>query len=331
MTTLLVSSVGGHLTELCRLLPRLRGVEEDRVWVTFDTPQSRSLLRGEEVVYVDYTGPRDVANVLRHSLLARYLFRGRHPFSTVVSAGSGIALSFLPLGRMRGASCHYIECSARSVGPSMTGHLLSRVPGIHLYSQYRAWARPPWAFAGSVLDTFVSSTSRREATIKRAVVTLGTMEDYEFRALVERALAVLPADAEVLWQVGCTDVSDLPIVAHRELPMRRLQDAIEAADVVIAHAGCGSSVGTLEAGKTPVLIPRRHSHGENVDDHQLLIAEELSKRDLAVVRSVDDLTLDDLLLAARGSVLVDPQPAPFPLAGYKGEVDSPDGPLRVVR
>jgi len=315
MSTLLVSSVGGHLGDLHRLLPRLQGVDDERVWVTFDTPQSRSLLKDEEVVYVDYTGPRDLVNVLRHSLMASHLFRGRHQFSTVVSAGSGIALSFLPLGRMRGASCHYIECSARSVGPSMTGRLLSRVPGIHLYTQYSDWARPPWTFAGSVLDTFMPASRRDEATIRRAVVTLGTMEDYEFRALVERALAILPADAEVLWQVGCTNVSDLPIVAHRQLPTRELQGAIEEADVVIAHAGCGSSVSALEAGKTPVLVPRRRSRGENVDDHQLLIADELSKRNLAVVRSVEKLTLDDLLLAARGSVLVDPQPAPFALAG----------------
>jgi UDP-N-acetylglucosamine--N-acetylmuramyl-(pentapeptide) pyrophosphoryl-undecaprenol N-acetylglucosamine transferase len=288
-------------------------VDEDRVWVTFDTPQSRSLLKGEEVVYVDYAGPRDLTNVLRHSLRARSLFRGRHPFSTVVSAGSGIALSFLPLGRMHGASCHYIECSARSVGPSMTGHLLSRVPGMHLYTQYRDWARPPWEFVGSVLDISVSAPRSGDATIRRAVVTLGTMEDYEFRALVERALAVLPADVEVLWQVGCTDVSDLPIMAHRELPAHELQEAIEMADVVIAHAGCGSSVSALDAGKTPVLVPRRRSHTENVDDHQQLIAGELSRRNLAVVRSVDDLTLDDLLLATRGSVLVNAQPAPFPL------------------
>jgi UDP-N-acetylglucosamine transferase subunit ALG13 len=315
MSTLLVSSVGGHLADLHRLLPRIQGVDDDRVWVTFDTPQSRSLLSDEEVVYVDYTGPRDVKNVLRHSLVARRLFRGRHPFSTVLSAGAGVALSFLPLGRLRGASCHYIECSARSVGPSVTGRLLSHVPGINLYAQYEDWASPPWTYAGSVLDTFVCGPHTGDGAIRRAVVTLGTMEDYEFRALVERALAVLPTDAEVLWQVGCTDVSDLPIVAHSLLPTRELQDAIEAADVVIAHAGCGSSVGALEAGKTPVLVPRRRSHGENVDDHQLLIANALSKRDLAVVRSVEDLTLEDLRLAARGSVVIDPQPAPFPLLG----------------
>ncbi|HEX4837614.1 MAG TPA: glycosyltransferase [Solirubrobacteraceae bacterium] len=315
MSTLLVSSVGGHLADLHRLLPRMQGLDGERVWVTFDTPQSRSLLAGEEVVYVDYTGPRDIKKVLSHSLVARRLFRGRHPFTDVVSAGAGIALSFLPLARTRGAACHYIECSARSVGPSVTGRLLRRVPGIALYSQYQSWAQPPWIYSGSVLDTFTPGPcSPGEGTIRKAVVTVGTMQDYAFRRLVERALAILPAEAEVLWQVGCTDVSDLPIDGHEQLPVRALQQAIEEADVVIAHAGCGSSVAALEAGKKPVLVARRAAHGENVDDHQLLIASELVERDLAIVRSVEELTLADLRLAARSTALTESEPPPFRLA-----------------
>jgi UDP-N-acetylglucosamine--N-acetylmuramyl-(pentapeptide) pyrophosphoryl-undecaprenol N-acetylglucosamine transferase len=315
VSTLFVSSVGGHLAELHRLAPRLEGIDGDRLWVTFDTPQSRSMLEGEDVVYVDYAGPRDFEILLRHSRVALRMFGGRHSFSTVISTGSGIALSFLPIGRLRGARCHYIESATRSVGPSTTGQLLSRVPGIHLYAQYKDWARPPWTYAGSVLDTFVSGPRTGDGTIRRAVVTVGTMEDYEFRRLIDRARAILPADAEILWQVGCTDVSDLPIVGHRLLPARNLQEAIEVADVVIAHAGCGSSVGALDAGKMPVLVPRRKEHGENVDDHQSLIGEELSKRELAIVRSADDLSAEDLRLAARSSVRRETQPAPFPLAG----------------
>lgn len=314
MTTLLVTSVGGHLTQLHQLLPSLRGIDADRLWVTFDTPQSRSMLDGEDVIFVDYTGPRDVKNILRHTLTARRLFRGRHPYSTVVSTGSGIALAFLPLGRLRGASCHYIESFTRSSGPSATGRILSRVPGIAVYTQYPSWAKPPWTFAGSVFDSFLPNPpAKDDHDIRRVVVTLGTMEDYSFRRLIERANAVLSDSTEVLWQVGCTDVSDLPIVAHRQLPAHELQTAIATADVVIAHAGCGSSVAALEAGKKPVLIPRRKTHGENVDDHQALLAEELSKRDLAIVRSVEELTIEDLSLAARSSVRVESRGAPFQL------------------
>jgi len=305
VTTLLVTSVGGHLTQLRRLLPRLDGIDRDRLWITFDTPQSRSMLADEDVIYLDYAGPRDAKTLLRHTLVAKRLFRGRHPFSTVVSAGSGIALSFLPLARLRGAWCRYIESATRSTGPSLTGRVLSRVPGIEMYTQYPHWARPPWHYAGSVFDTFVAGPrTEHDGTIRRAVVTLGTMEDYAFPRLIDRAHRLLPCDVEVLWQVGCTDVGALPIDAQCQLPARELQRAIQAADVVIAHAGCGSSLAALEAGKKPVLVPRRQCHGENVDDHQLRLAEELDKRGLAIVCSVEELGMDDLRLAAQSTVSV---------------------------
>jgi len=316
VSTLLVSSVGGHLSQLHRLLPRLQGISAERRWVTFDTPQSRSLLNGEDVIYLDYAGPRDIRTLSRHALLARRLFSGRHPYSEVISTGSGIALSFLPLGRLRGAACHYIESFTRSAGPSLTGRLLSHMPGINVYCQYPGWAQAPWRYAGSVFDTFTPGplASERRA-IRRAVVTLGTMEDYSFRALVNQVLAVLPSGVEVLWQVGCTDVSDLPIAAHRQVSARALQDAVQHADVVIAHAGCGSALSALEAGKLPVLVPRRASERENIDDHQSLLAHELARRGLALVSGVGDLTLADLQLAAASSVQSEDCHAPFQLLG----------------
>lgn len=314
MQTLLVSSVGGHLTQLHQLVGVLHGIERQRLWVTFDTPQSRSMLAGEDVVFLDYTGPRDVANILRHTRTARRLFRGEHPFSTVVSTGSGIALSFLPLARLRGASCHYIESFTRTTGPSATGRILSRMPGIAMYTQYPGWASSNWTHAGSVFDVFAAEASREHGReLRRAVVTLGTMQDYSFRRLVERALAILPRRTEVLWQVGCTDVSDLPISARVDLPADELQQAMADADVVIAHAGCGSAVAALEAGKKPLLVPRRAARAENVDDHQTLLAQELARRGLAVVCSVEEMGIDDLNSAARGGVRVAPRSTPFRL------------------
>jgi UDP-N-acetylglucosamine--N-acetylmuramyl-(pentapeptide) pyrophosphoryl-undecaprenol N-acetylglucosamine transferase len=314
VSTLFVSSIGGHLAELYQLVPRLDGIDSDRLWVTFESPQSRSVLQDEDVIYLNYTRSRDVLHVLRHSLVARRLFRGRHPFSTVVSTGSGIALSFMPLARIRGISCHYIESFTRTTEPSVTGKLLGHVPGISLYTQYSSWAKPPWVYAGSVFDTFAPNPpAPGDRDIRRVVVTLGTMERYSFRRLVERAIAIVPTDAEILWQVGCTDVADLPISAHTHLPAHELRAMIEAADVMIAHAGCGSSVTALEAGKKPVLVPREAAYGENIDDHQVHLAKELSTRDLAIVRSVEDLTFADLKLAARSSVSRDIRSSPFRL------------------
>ncbi len=309
-----MTSVGGHLTDLYGLLPRFKGLDPEHTWVTFDTPQSRSLLEGEDVVFVDYTSPRDFKNVVRHSTVAMRMLRPHHPFTAVVSTGSGIALSFLPLGRARGASCHYIECSARADGPSLTGRLLSRIPGIALYSQYPSWAEPPWRYRGSILESYVPGrASATVSEVRRVVVTLGTMT-YPFRRLVERTIEILPAGIEVVWQVGHTEVEDLPIPAQRWLPADELKRAIEVADVVIAHAGSGSSFVALDAGKCPILIPRLKAYGENVDDHQLEIAAYLAQHDLAIVRSIDELTTADLHEAASRYVRRSHQPPPFRLA-----------------
>jgi UDP-N-acetylglucosamine--N-acetylmuramyl-(pentapeptide) pyrophosphoryl-undecaprenol N-acetylglucosamine transferase len=316
MSTLLVCSVGGHLTELHGLLARIPQFDGERLWVTFDTPQSRSLLAGESTLFVDRSGPRDLRTILTNTRTARRLLKPGHHFTSALSTGSGIALSFLPLAAARGVPCHYVESFTRSNGPSMTGRLLSGLPGVRLYSQHQSWTGGRWRYAGSMLDTFEPGPAPVPTSpeISRVVVTLGTMEDYEFPRLVERVHALLPGGAEVLWQLGCTRVPGLPIEAHTNLPERALRQAIAAADLVIAHAGSGSTLTAMEAGQMPLLVPRRAIHGENVDDHQVELAAELTRRGLAVVREVEELDRAALLEAAAGRVLRRPAPPPFRLA-----------------
>ena len=297
MSVLLVASTGGHLKQLHRLRDRIPLETGTRLWVTFDSPQSRSLLEGEPVVYVRYTGSRDPVNVLRNSAVAARLLRKRG-FEAVVSTGSAVALSFMPLARARGIDCHFIESAARGSGPSMTGKLVSRVPGVKLYTQYRSWASGPWHYAGSVLDGFDAAGSvEPRPEIRRAVVLLGTME-HGFRRLVEALMRVLPPEAEVLWQTGSTDVEGLGIDARATVPGGEVERAVATADVVVAHAGMGAALTVLEAGRAPLLVPRSAERGEHIDDHQAHIAGELAARGLAVSRDASELTADDLGLAA---------------------------------
>src|SRR5687768_1792593 len=123
MTDLLVASSGGHLAELHHLAGRLPGSAGDPTWVTFDTPQSRSLLEGCDVRYLPYTGPRAYRQTLRNTLTARAVIRSRR-FDRVISTGAAPALSFLPLARAHRIEAIYIESAARSEGPSATGRLL---------------------------------------------------------------------------------------------------------------------------------------------------------------------------------------------------------------
>lgn len=316
--TLLVGSTGGHLEELFRLKDRLAPATGPVEWVTFDDPQARSLLAGERVHYLPYMPPRGYLPVLK-SLPAAHKILRRGAFERVVSTGSGIALPFFTAARTLDVRCHYIESAARTTGPSLTGKLVSRIPGTHLYTQHESWASDRWGYAGSLFDAFegVDSGARSSANVRKVVVTLGSMRTYGFRRAVERLVALLPHvtgdDAEVLWQVGATDTSGLPIDARDVIPAHELASAIAAADLVIAHAGIGSALTALEAGKLPVLVPRRQEQGEHVDDHQVLIADDLDRRQLAVSRDADELTSDDLLRAAAGAVTALPHRTEFRL------------------
>lgn len=304
--TLLVASTGGHLEELHRLAPRLDLCSEAVEWVTFDEPQSRSLLAGSVVHHVPYVKPRGY-RAAAQNVTAAFEILKRRRFDRVVSTGSGVAIPFVVAARARGVPCHYIESAARSQGPSLTGRVVSQIPGTRLYTQHPSWSSPKWAYRGSLFDAYFAHSARREvSSASSVVVTLGTMRTYGFRRAVDavrQALReVLRPDAQVLWQVGATDVSDLPIQAKFTLPATELRSAIGDADLVIAHAGIGSSLTALEAGHCPVLLPRRKVHGEHVDDHQRLIARDLARRELAVTSDPSALGPEHLMQAMSRTV-----------------------------
>jgi UDP-N-acetylglucosamine--N-acetylmuramyl-(pentapeptide) pyrophosphoryl-undecaprenol N-acetylglucosamine transferase len=312
LTTLLVASTGGHLKELHHLRGRLSGVEEPFRWATFDTPQSRSLLSEETVDFVRFVTGRDPINVLRNLPAARHILR-THDIDTVVSTGSAVALSFFGLARLQRLRCHYIESAARLDGPSLTGRQISRIPGVCLYSQYPGWADGRWNYNGSVFDSFKRATISNEAPgqLGRIVVTLGIYRGVGFPRLIRRLLSILPPEAEILWQTGDTDISDFDISGHYAIPELELTQAMREADVVISHAGVGTALAALEVGKCPLLVPRRASYGEAVDDHQTQIGSELAKRGLAVSVEVDNLDYEALLSASKNRVEMLAQAPPF--------------------
>jgi UDP-N-acetylglucosamine transferase subunit ALG13 len=110
----------------------------------------------------------------------------------------------------------------------------------------------------------------------------------------------LAAEEEVIVQHGNTPPRHgrvgmrwFDFVDHEELGRLTV-----AASAVICHAGVGSIMTVLAAGKTPVVIPRRRALGEHVDDHQLQIAEELDAQHF-VVACVEARNLRSALGAAR--------------------------------
>ena len=308
---------GGHLKELINLSQRLPFPVDECLWVTFDSPQSRSLLRDQDVRYVSYSSPRDGwATLVNFVAAARILRHDR--FDVAVSTGATVAVYFLPLARMLGIPSHYIECSARTEGPSLTGRLLRWAPGVQLHTQHASWAGGRWSFAGSVFDQFESVTDPDGATIERVVVTVGASETYGFDRLIGALIPLLPPGADILWQTGCSDVGGWAIDARRQVPALELEAAMRDADLVVSHAGIGSALSALESGRRPVLVPRERSFGEHVDDHQFQIAEDLGARHLAVARRVDELHVEDLYEAAASRVREVERPSPIAIDAAGG-------------
>ena len=110
--------------------------------------------------------------------------------------------------------------------------------------------------------------------------TIGTHHD-PFPRAIDAAL-MLAGDAELVVQHGHTE----PVAAgdnvrfYQWLRPDEVNVFFRDATVVITHAGVATIVGALRAGHHPIVIPRRKSFGEHVDDHQMQIVKALTRAGL---------------------------------------------------
>ncbi|WP_187328507.1 glycosyltransferase [Rhodococcus sp. WS3] len=296
--TILVASTGGHLAQLVRLRPRL-DIQNDPLWITFDHPQSRSLLENERVTYAPYIAPRDFKGLIKAIPSVFRALKGER-CTTVISTGAAIALVALPLARLLGRESIYIESVSRFDGPSLSGKILARIPGIQTYTQHAGWASSKWKYKMSVLEDYSvskKSTSPRSGSLK-VFVTLGTIKPYRFDRLVDALANTIPGNCEVTWQLGVTTRTDLRGTVHDTISATEFNELVRESDIVISHAGVGSAMQILDLGRSPILVPRRAVSGEHVDDHQLQIARELSSRGLARNIDADEITWEELVAAS---------------------------------
>lgn len=300
--TLLVASTGGHLAQLVRLAPTL-GASDDSLWVTFRTPQSESLLAGRRVVYVPYVRPRDWRGALVAGRAVLRALRAEH-FDLAVSTGAAPAVTSLFLAKRRRVPTIYIESVSRVEGPSLSGQMVAAMRSADLFTQHPRWAGGRWRVHRSVFETF-ARFQKPEESRPSLFVTLGTIEGYRFDAMIDAVLATGLADERTVWQLGFSaGRTDLPGQVYEQVSADDFDRFAREADVVVSHAGVGSLLGLLDLGVCPVLVVRRKSRNEHVDDHQAQIARLADDQEVAIAAEVE--TLDaGLLIRASGFGIAD--------------------------
>ena len=122
-------------------------------------------------------------------------------------------------------------------------------------------------------------------------VTVGTSVPFD---RLMAALAVLE-DEELVVQTG--NSTNVPAAARavRFMPYDEVVAMVGRARAVIGHAGVGTVLTCLAAGKVPYVMPRLAAFREAVDDHQVVFARRLA--DAGLVRLVDHP--DELALQLR--------------------------------
>lgn len=117
-----------------------------------------------------------------------------------------------------------------------------------------------------------------------------TQPFYRLLDAVRANLAALPKPLFVQYGAA-SDIFGPACSAAAFVDMDEFARRVADAQLLILHAGAGSILHAARAGKVPVVMPRRASLGEHVDDHQIEFTKELARmRRIVVCEQASSLT-----------------------------------------
>jgi UDP-N-acetylglucosamine transferase subunit ALG13 len=294
MKLLIVSSCGGHLTEVRALAGAFDGQEV--AYVLNDVVPLREGMEGR-TRFIAHS-ERDW-RLLRNVREAWKILRAESP-DVILSTGAGPVVPFAWIGRLLGIPTVFVETFTRVNRPSLSARLVYPVAARFLF-QWPALAKffPGGTCCGPVGVVPVEEV--RGCTNGEVFVALGNARQPFPRMLsaLEKACAIAGIDdCRVVVQHGATDPR--PLRGWRQVrtfPESEFRQHLLDAQVVICHAGAGVILESLGFGRRCIVFPRRRADGEHVDDHQVELARALAEEGLVHVAE-DDESLADLLRAS---------------------------------
>jgi UDP-N-acetylglucosamine transferase subunit ALG13 len=124
--------------------------------------------------------------------------------------------------------------------------------------------------------------------------TVGTQGRFDRLVRTVDEWAGAHARTDVFAQTGPTDYRSEHIRTERFIDATEFRKRVEAASVVISHAGMGSIITALELGKRIIVMPRRASLGEHRNDHQLATAKRFAEQGRIMVAFTEQDLFDKL-------------------------------------
>lgn len=100
--------------------------------------------------------------------------------------------------------------------------------------------------------------------------------------------------SDVFMQIGSTEWTPSHARFERLLPPDRFREEVRACSVLVAHAGMGSILTALEAGKPILVMPRRADRMETRNDHQVGTAQRFAALGRVAV-AMDEMELETAL------------------------------------
>jgi beta-1,4-N-acetylglucosaminyltransferase len=115
------------------------------------------------------------------------------------------------------------------------------------------------------------------------LVTVGMHTDGFLRLVQAMDHIAAQIDEEVVMQIGNTPYEPRWTRWFTFASQQEIENLCQRARVIVCHAGAGSILTAMRYKRPLVVMPRRKRFGEVVDDHQLELAEALSRANLLQV------------------------------------------------
>ncbi|MDX6439999.1 MAG: hypothetical protein QOF45_2582 [Gaiellaceae bacterium] len=153
-------------------------------------------------------------------------------------------------------------------------------------------------------------------------VTVGTNEAPFDRLL--QAFDQVKREEQIVIQCGASSIRPAGADCVDFISFADLVEHVQAARVVVTHAGVGSVAVALANGKRPIVVPRLAEFGEAVDDHQVAFGRRFAAG--GQVRLLEDLAVLPAALEQDGSTAQVDEPVGALAAELRAYIEAVVGP-----